>query len=84
MPRHARTLSVGEDNTRHLSAGLMATCFPAADLQCIIFENAEGQATLLAQQGFRTGSTGVLGLAAGPLPRAKNHGVSCNGPMSQS
>lgn len=38
MPRHARTLSVGEDNTRHLSAGLMATCFPAADLERIISE----------------------------------------------
>lgn len=36
MPRHARTLSVGEDNTRHLSAGLMANCFPAAELQRII------------------------------------------------
>lgn len=36
MPRHAKTLSVGEDNTRHLSAGLMAICFPAAEMQRII------------------------------------------------
>lgn len=36
MARHAKTLSVGEDNTRHLSAGLMASCFPAVELQRII------------------------------------------------
>lgn len=36
MGRNAKTLPVGGDNTRHLSAGLMATCFPAATLQRII------------------------------------------------
>lgn len=41
MPRHAKTLSVGEDNTRHLSAGLIANCFPAGDLQRIISDSGK-------------------------------------------
>lgn len=36
MGRQAKTLPTGGDNTRHLSAGLMAACFPAINLQRII------------------------------------------------
>lgn len=36
MGRHAKTLPVGRDNTRHLSAGLMAATFPALTLERII------------------------------------------------
>ena len=30
MPRHAKNLPVGNDNTRHLSLGVLALCFPIA------------------------------------------------------
>lgn len=33
MPRPAKTLSVGNDNTQHLSLGVIALCFPAAAVQ---------------------------------------------------
>lgn len=33
MPRHAKNLSVGNDNTQHLSLGLIALCFPLVDVQ---------------------------------------------------
>jgi len=38
MSRHAKTLPIGQDNTRHLSAGLMAVTFPTLILQRIIVE----------------------------------------------
>lgn len=33
MPRHAKSLSVGNDNTQHLSLGVIALCFPVVDVQ---------------------------------------------------
>ena len=33
MPRHAKNLSVGNDNTQHLSLGLIALCFPLIEVQ---------------------------------------------------
>lgn len=33
MPRPAKTLSVGDDNTQHLSLGVIALCFPIAAVQ---------------------------------------------------
>lgn len=36
MARHSQSLSVGADNTRHLSLGVLALCFPAAEVQRII------------------------------------------------
>lgn len=36
MPRLAKTLSVGNDNTQHLSLGVIALCFPAAAVQMAI------------------------------------------------
>jgi hypothetical protein len=33
MPRPAKTLSVGNDNTQHLSLGVIALCFPAVAVQ---------------------------------------------------
>jgi hypothetical protein len=38
MARHAKTLSVGNDNTRHLSMGVLALCFPVPKVQAIIDE----------------------------------------------
>lgn len=36
MPRPAKTLSVGNDNTQHLSLGVLALCFPATAVQTAI------------------------------------------------
>jgi hypothetical protein len=41
MPRPAKTLSVGNDNTQHLSMGVIALCFPASAVQKAI-ETLEG------------------------------------------
>lgn len=38
MARHARRLPVGEDNTLHLSMGVMALCFPLAEVRKVISE----------------------------------------------
>jgi hypothetical protein len=38
MARHARRIPVGEDNTRHLSMGVIALCFPLADVRRVIAE----------------------------------------------
>jgi hypothetical protein len=38
MARQARRLPVGEDNTLHLSMGVMALCFPLVDVRKIIAE----------------------------------------------
>jgi hypothetical protein len=38
MARHAQQISVGNDNTQHLSLGLIALCFPLVDIQRIINE----------------------------------------------
>lgn len=38
MARHARRIPVGDDNTQHLSMGVMALCFPLADVCRIIAE----------------------------------------------
>lgn len=36
MARHAKNLPVGNDNTRHLSMGVLALCFPMARIQAIL------------------------------------------------
>lgn len=36
MPRHAKSLPAGYDNTQHLSMGVLALCFPVAEVQRII------------------------------------------------
>jgi hypothetical protein len=36
MARHAKWLSVGNDNTRHLSVGVLALCFPIHEVQRIV------------------------------------------------
>jgi hypothetical protein len=36
MARQAKQISAGRDNTRHLSMGVLALCFPAARVQAII------------------------------------------------
>lgn len=38
MARHAKHLSVGNDNTQHLSMGVLALCFPVPQVQAIIVE----------------------------------------------
>ncbi len=44
MPRRAKNLSVGNDNTQHLSLGLIALCFPLIEVQRAI--DACGKASM--------------------------------------
>ena len=46
MARHAKTLSVGNDNTQHLSMGVLALCFPVPQIQAIIIECGKASARI--------------------------------------